>query len=86
MWRLEEGGAGWWRGRWVEKKEKRLSKTHKFTGINEQTSAGISKGAPDSKLFKAAVQSGDTSIRISNSDRIDRPTATTQREDVLKGI
>ncbi|KAM7405472.1 hypothetical protein PAMP_012731 [Pampus punctatissimus] len=64
----------------------RLSKSNKFRGINVQTSPGISKGAPDSKLFKPAVQSGDTSIRISNSDRIDRPRATTQAENELGGI
>lgn len=46
-----------------------------------QTSPGISKGVPDSKLFKSTVQSGDTSIRISNSDRIDRPAATVEAED-----
>lgn len=72
--------------RWGEsggesKKRKRLSKSNKFRGINVQTSPGISKGVPDSKLFKSTVQSGDTSIRISNSDRIDRPTATAEAED-----
>lgn len=51
-----------------------------------QTSLGISKGVPDSKLFKPAVQSGDTAIRISNSDCIDRPRATAQAENGLRGI
>lgn len=54
----------------------RASKSNTFRGINVQTSPGISKGVPDSKLFKSTVQSGDTSVRISNSDRIDRPAAT----------
>lgn len=66
------------RGEW---KRKRASKSNKFRGINVQTSPGISKGVPDSKLFKSTVQSGDTSIRISNSDRIDRPAATVEAED-----
>lgn len=69
-----------------ERKRKRLSKSNKFRGINAQTSPGISKGVPDSKLFKSTVQSGDTSIRISNSDRIDRPTATAEAEDGRSGI
>lgn len=73
-----------WRG--GERKRKRLSKSNKFRGINVQTSPGISKGVPDSKLFKSTVQSGDTSIRISNSDRIDRPTATAEAEDGRSGI
>lgn len=68
------------RERGSERVKKDLSKSNKFRGINVQTSPGISKGAPDSKLFKPAVQSGDTSIRISNSDRIDRPKATAQAE------
>lgn len=38
-----------------------------------------SKAAPDSKLLPA-VQSGDMSIRISNSDRIDRPGAADNKE------
>lgn len=59
-------------------KRKRLSTSNKFRGINVQTSPDISKGAPDSKLFNSTVQRGDTSIRISNSDRIDRPVATMQ--------
>lgn len=59
-------------------KRKRLSKSNKFRGINVQTSPDISKGAPDSKLFNSTVQRGDTSIRISNSDRINRPVATMQ--------
>lgn len=59
-------------------KRKRLSKSNKFRGINLHTSPDISKGAPDSKLFNSTVQRGDTYIRISNSDSIDRPMATTQ--------
>lgn len=69
-----------------ESRKKETVKSNKFRKINGQTSPGISKGAPDSKLFKSTVQSGDTSIRISNSDHIDRPTATTQAEDRLRGI
>ena len=30
----------------------------------------------DSKLFKPALQSGDVSIRLCNSDHINRPQAT----------
>ena len=67
-------------------KRKRLSKSNKFRGINAQILPGISKGVPDSKLFKSSVQSGDTSIRISNSQHIDKPTATVQAEDGLRRI
>lgn len=65
--------------RWGGVKRKRPSKSSTFRGINAQTSPGISKGAPDSKLFKPTVQSGDTSIRISNCDGIDRPTAAERK-------
>lgn len=67
-------------------KRKKLSKSNKFRGINAQTSPGISKGAPDSKLFKSTVQSGDMSIRISNSNHINGPTATVKAEDAISGI
>lgn len=62
-------------------RRKEASKSNTFPGINAQTSPGTSKGVPDSKLFKSTVQSGDTSIRNSNSDRSDRPAATVEAED-----
>lgn len=63
-----------------EGKRKSASKSNKCRGINVQTSPGKSKGVPDSELFKSIVQSGDASIRISNSDCIARPAATVEAE------
>jgi len=61
---------------------KRLSKSNTFRGINVHTLPCVSKGEPDSKLIELAVQSSDTSIRISNFDYIDRfPAAAVGRSD-----
>lgn len=46
-------GAGWeWEGVGEKREEKKTCQSQTFRGINEQTTPGISKGAPDSKLFK----------------------------------